>query len=39
MSSRTVAFPEPLLGIATAIHGALLAAVHAQSAAVEMLTV
>ena len=32
-------FPEPLVGIATAIHGALLAAVHAQSAAVEMLTV
>lgn len=31
--------PEPLAGIAIAIHGALLAAVHAQSAAVEMLTV
>lgn len=31
--------PEPLVGIATAIHGALLAALHAQSAVVEMLTV
>jgi hypothetical protein len=38
MSTRTVPLPEPLAGIAIAIHGALLAAVHAQSAAVEMLT-
>jgi len=30
--------PEPLAGIAIEIHGALLTAVHAQSAAVEILT-
>lgn len=39
MSSRTVPLPDPLAGIAIAIHGALLAAVHVQSAAVEMLTI
>jgi hypothetical protein len=36
---RTDALPEPLVGMAIAIQGALLAAVHAQSGAVEMFTV
>lgn len=38
MSSRTVPLPEPLVGIAIATHVTLLAAVHVQSAVVEILT-